>query len=443
MTDNKIIICSERKTTRMVYIFNLILKNMLGLNPEFISDKNDIKEKNIPIISYGFNCDEASFFIAADDLLFERGIKEIPLNFSTYNDLPCFFPTYNKKSVYNFDLFAASFYLVSRYEEYLPFIKDRYGRFDANQSIAFQKGFLNKPLVNIWVLDLEKKLREKFPDLEFTKSEFKYIPTIDIDAVFAYKHKGFWRTIGGYLKNVRDHKWKEIIERTQVFTGKREDPFDSFDYIFQLHKSHKLKPIFFVLFADYGTNDKNLPIYNRKFQSVARRLIDYGHVGIHPSYTSNSIIGKAEKEITALSKVIHSEITKSRQHFLMLSMPESYNRLIDNGITEDYTMGYASQPGFRASICSPYYFYNLEFEMVTSLKIFPFSYMEGTLRDYMQLSPNEAKQIIFDLIDEVKTVNGNFISIWHNESLGGENRWKGWPDIYEASLNYALTNEKD
>ncbi|MBN2746710.1 MAG: polysaccharide deacetylase family protein [Bacteroidales bacterium] len=434
---NKILIVSERKTQRMVYIFNLILKNLLGLQVDFVSE-NDLIEDKTPLIAYGSPSSKTNFFIAADELLFERGIRELDFNYSTHKNLPCFFTTYHPKSIFPFDLFAASFFLVSRYEEYLPFIKDAHGRFDAPQSIAFQKGFLDKPMVNIWALELGFKLKEYYPDIELKTSEFKYLPTIDIDAVYSFKQKGFWRTAGGYFKDFRDQKWQEVLNRTLVLRGIKTDPFDSFDYIFSFHHNRRLKPIFFVLFADYGTNDKNLPINNRRFQSVVRRLMDYGTVGIHPSFTSNKLPDKVEQEIQNLSKVIHSEIFRSRQHFLMLSFPETYKRLIDIGITEDYTMGYASCPGFRAGIASPFYFYNLEFEMVTHLKVFPFAYMEGTLKDYQNLEPEQALKVIKNLTDAVYSVGGLMISLWHNESLGGKNRWEGWPEVYEQAVDYAL-----
>ena len=223
-----------------------------------------------------------------------------------------------------------------------------------------------------------------------------------------------------------------------MLLGKRKDPFDSFDYIFQFHKQLDLKPIFFVLFADYGTNDKNTPVHNRHFQTLVRRLGDYGHVGIHPSFTSNTVKGKLHTEISRLSAVTHSDITCSRQHFLILSLPETYNRLLEEGIEADYTMGYASQPGFRASIASPFYFYNLEYEMLTSLKVFPFAYMEGTYRDYLNLSIEESYESIKQLTQEVKNVGGLMISLWHNESLGGEKRWKGWTELYEKAVAIAL-----
>ena len=433
---NTILIYSEKRTPRLIYIFNLILKDILGLSPEFTQDKTAFSESDSSKFSYGTSPLKDEFFVTAADLLFEKGIKEVSISMAIYKDLPCFFSTYHKKSAFLFDLFAASFYLVSRYEEYLPFIKDKYGRFYAKESLAYKKGFLHKPIVNIWAMDLAQKLKEKFAQLIVTLPKYNYQPTIDIDAVYAYKQKGFWRIIGGYLKDIKAGDFRELQIRTKVLRNKMQDPFDSFNYIFDLHKSHNLEPIFFILFAEYGTNDKNIATYNRNFQSLIRRMGDYGTISIHPSFNSNIQKEKLQKEIAQLSKVSYSEITSSRQHFLILQMPETYNNLIDNGITDDYSMGYASVPGFRAGIATPFYFYNLEYEMVTPLKIHPFTYMEGTLKDYMSMNPEAALEEIKQLIDEVKAVGGTFISLWHNESLGGKKRWKGWPEIYEKSLDY-------
>ena len=41
--------------------------------------------------------------------------------------------------------------MLSRYEEYLPHIKDEYGRFEAKESLAFKYGFLEIPIVDKWV----------------------------------------------------------------------------------------------------------------------------------------------------------------------------------------------------------------------------------------------------------------------------------------------------
>ena len=101
-----------------------------------------------------------------------------------------------------FDLFAASFYLISRYEEYLPFNADQHGRFEANQSLAFKNGFLYDPIVDQWVCTLADMLHQKFHDFKPCEREFKFIPTIDIDNAYAYLYKGTVRTIGAAMRDL-------------------------------------------------------------------------------------------------------------------------------------------------------------------------------------------------------------------------------------------------
>ena len=139
-----------------------------------------------------------------------------------------------------------------------------------------------------------------------------------------------------------------------------------------------------------------------------------------------------------LKNVINSEVTKSRQHFLKFSFPSTYRNLIDADILEDYSLGYASEIGFRAGICDPFCFYDLDQERETPLKLFPFTFMEGTLRDYYKITAFDAMNHIRPLIEEVKTVNGTFISLWHNESLSNKKRWIGWHKVYEEMIKLAM-----
>jgi hypothetical protein len=215
------------------------------------------------------------------------------------------------------------------------------------------------------------------------------------------------------------------------------DPFDTYDLQLQLQKEYALSPLYFILFAEYGEFDKNIPVNSREFQRLIKSLGDYAEVGIHPSFASNSSVKLLKIEIESLAKILNREITKSRQHFLKLNFPTTYRNLINLDITDDYTMGYASETGFRAGICDPYLFYDLDLETETKLRIHPFHVMDGTLKDYQQLSPEEALVRIKKMVDEVKAVNGTFISLWHNESLGNLDRWEGWQDVYLELLKYA------
>jgi hypothetical protein len=123
----------------------------------------------------------------------------------------------------------------------------------------------------------------------------------------------------------------------------------------------------------------------------------------------------------------------SRFHYLRFSLPESYQILIEAGIKEDYSMGYVDRIGFRAGTCTPFYFYDLNNEKTSELKIIPFAYMDGVLNDKLKYSPKLAKKIINELKENVKQVNGQFNSLWHNESLSNQDRWKGWRAVFEST----------
>jgi peptidoglycan/xylan/chitin deacetylase (PgdA/CDA1 family) len=151
----------------------------------------------------------------------------------------------------------------------------------------------------------------------------------------------------------------------------------------------------------------------------------------------NAALLKKEKE--RLESITNTPIRKSRQHYLRFNLPETYQQLIDLEITEDYSMGYASQLGFRASTCSPFYFYDLDFEIQTPLKVFPFALMDTTLNDYLKNTPKQSLGKIRDLKNEVKAVNGTFITLFHNESLSDYLRWKGWKRLYESMVKISIS----
>jgi len=440
----EMLILVNKKTNRIYYIFELIFKDLLGINFKITTDNEVFTSYDGPKFHYGSTQFWNEPFQKASDLLYERNIHSIQdsdLKIIDHGDTKAIFPVYNDKSMFNFDPFAASFYLVSRYEEYLPHVRDKYNRFQAKDSILFKMNMLDKPLVNIWANEICVKLKEIFPDLQCKKRSFTFIPTYDVDAAWAYKNKGMFRTVAATIRDILNLDFDEVIERFSVLRSKRKDPFDTFDEQIKWQKELKLHPIYFILCGEYDVNDKNISLRNVDFQNLIKRLGDYANVGIHPSFSSFLNVERMRTEIQNLSKVLNREITKSRQHFLRLNLPESYDKLIQLDITDDYTMGYASQTGFRAGIADTFRFFNLVQDSSTNLYIHPFAVMDGTLRDYLDLDREKSLEKVKELINEVKKVNGTFILLWHNETLSGEKRWVGWETLYREILDFALKTE--
>ncbi|MCX6290863.1 MAG: polysaccharide deacetylase family protein [Bacteroidetes bacterium] len=431
-----LLIYTKSTTPRLKYTFDLVFKEIMGIDYAVTHHAFEFGLSSLPKFNYSEEKIADELFFYSSMLLFEKGIRRQEISVFDWEDTKVFFATH-PKYIFPFDPFAASFYLVSRYEEYLPHHRDQHDRFDAKESLAFEKGFLNKPLVNIWVKKIKQVLLEKFPQLKFPQQEYRFVSTIDIDNAFAYREKGLMRTGGAIVRSLLKLDLKQISERVSVLTGRRQDPYDTYEVMNEIQKKYELNCIYFFLLGDYGENDKNVSAGRKKLQSLIKSIADYSDVGIHPSYGSNANPGRLRIELSRLRKVLKRDVTKSRQHFLVLHFPSTYRRLIDHDITDDYSMGYSGSVGFRASICTPFYFYDLELETSSKLRIHPFAVMDATLKYYMKIKPGEAISYIEPLVKEVKHVDGTFISLWHNESLSNIPPWEGWKEVYEQVVRIA------
>ncbi len=440
---NKMLVYVPKVTNRLHYVFQLVLGEQLGFLLDFTTDQATFLVHSGYKMSYADSRLDQEFYIRPVQLLFEKEIYSQDLKPFDYEHVKAFYPSFHRESALPFDVFAAVFFLVSRYEEYLPFVKDAHGRYKASSSVLFSLNTLQKPLVNIWCLKLADKLKAYYPDLQFSEKKYNFVPTYDIDSAWAYRHKGFFRTLAALGNHLLKGQFAEMKKRVQVLRKHLHDPFDTFDLQLELQRTYKLHPVYFILFSDYDDYDKNIPIRNPAFRTLLRRLGDYAQIGIHPSYGSFDDKIRLKTEILNLSQVLHREISCSRQHFLRMNLPQTYHTLLDLDITDDYTMGYASQPGFRAGIADSFYFYDLDHDIPTPLRIHPFAVMDGSLRDYLNLDAQASLDLTYSLIDEVKKVNGTFILLWHNETLSNEKRWEGWLEVYRKILEYALPKEKD
>ena len=402
-----LLIYSHKITPRVRYIFKHIFTRTLLISVDFTSKIEEFVAHNGPKMTYTKTPLGNEFFVKSNDLLFEQGVNDMEMMIQNWDDVPCFFKAGGKSAI-PFDIFAASFYLISRYEEYLPHVKDIHGRYTAEQSLAFKYRFLEKPVVDIWAYKLLEVLKEKFPDYEYKKREYEFISTIDIDNAYAYKYKSFVRRVGGFFKDLLFFKLVNVWNRFAVTFNIKKDPFDTFQQIINIRKEKNIKTIFFFLIGDYTTFDTNVSASKNKFRLLIKEMVDYALVGLHPSYFTMTNASLLKKEKLRLEGIINMPIQRSRQHYLRFSLPETYQNLIDLEVEEDYSMGYASNIGFRAGTCTPFYFYDLDFEIQTPLKVFPFALMDTTLNDYMKLTPRQSLGRIRDLKNEVKAVNGSF-----------------------------------
>jgi hypothetical protein len=436
-----IAVFSESKSPRLQFILTFLCKRILGIDFKLITDWEKFLKIDVPRVNYSGISHGESLQIVPSGLLSERYISPQKIKVRKWKGLPIFFLTGKKKEI-PFDMLAASFYLVSRYEEYLDYHPDKHGRFPAAESLAYKEGFLEKPVINHWALILAGLLKQRYPDYTFFRQGgFEYLSTIDIDMAFCYRHKGFLRNLGGGARELMQLNFKSLGKRMAVLSGKERDPFDNFDYQEEVHDRFSVHPVYFVLLGDRGKYDKNIPFSNEAFTALIQRLVSRYKVGIHPSYGSSKARKRVRQEIRRLEDIVLHPVECSRQHFLKLDIRQTYALLQKNGIKEDHSMGYSEVPGFRAGTCTPFPFYDLQKNETRDIVLYPFAVMDVALNRFLGLNPEEAIQRIKTLMDEVRSVNGLFISVFHNESLSDFAAWEGWRNVYEKMLSFAEADD--
>ncbi len=430
-----LLIYSKPVPNRLKYIARLLLTELFGIETEFTDQEDVFSSFAGPKINYSAVQLAGGLNIVPAPLLFGTGVVETPVDVEKRGEEVLLFPSGGGDLP--LDPFAASFFLVTRFEEYENSQRDKYGRFDPAHSLARKYNFLDRPVVNLWARMLTGRLLEMFPGLAIAEPSFRYTPTIDVDHAFAYHSRTVIRTLGGIGRSISRAEFGKVADRLLVISGFRDDPFDTFAYIRKFHADLDISPLFFILFADYGGKDNNVTLRKKRFRHLLATLADERPPGIHPSLSSNRSPGRLESEINGLSAVTGREITASRQHFLKFSFPRTFRHLVSYGITDDYSMGYASDCGFRAGIASPFRFFDLYRNEMTPLVIHPVAAMDVTFRDYLHLGAPETSARIRQLADSVRAVNGEFVSLWHNESLSEQGRWKGWRNVFEETTAYA------
>lgn len=372
------------------------------------------------------------FNIRPVDLLFEKGITPQPIHCFASNGRPAFFPCPGN---FPFDVFAASFYLLSRYEEYLPHEKDEYGRYAHTNSLAFREGFLDQPLVNYWLQHFKQVLAQHFPDLLFRKHNFKCILSYDIDIAWSYLHKGFVRTAGGFARSILKGQWVDVKERWDVLRGARKDPYDCFEWLDALHLYCRLRPYYFFLVARKQAGvDKNTPTEVKPFRDLIEYYANTYKTGIHPSWQSGDDTDLLLEEKEWLEVVTDVEITRSRQHYIRFELPDTFRHLIKAGIEKEFSMGYGSINGFRASVCSSFAWYDLLHEQSTPLMLYPFCFMDANSFYEQKDTPQEAYAELILYHEQVRKLNGMMISIWHNSILGTDKKFAGWREMFELFM---------
>ncbi len=423
-------------TPRLQHTANWLGVYLFGKPLRITTDAKAVAEQDVVFNYSPQSVPVATFQFQPHPLLFENTIVPQIIQLKEVNQTPCFFETAGN---FPFDVLAASFYLLQRYEEYLPHQKDAYGRYAHTNSLAFQADFLHLPVVDLWMLQLKQALHSMFPQLRFTNRQFQFIPAYDVDIAFSYRGKGLLRNLWGVYRSLATGRMGDFLQRMDFALAGKKDPFDVFDELDELHQQHHLQPIYFLLLAQKQKGiDKNISPGKKVYRNLIEKLSKQYKTGIHFSGAAAESFTTKQTEKKILEEITGEATIRNRMHYLLAFLPETYQQLLQPplNITADYTMGYSTVNGFRASICTPYYWYDLSKEAGTNLQIFPFCYMDATSIFEEETTPAGALQEMKGLLQTVQQVNGVFISIFHNHFMGLDAEGRKWMQMYKQFLSF-------
>ena len=425
-----LLIYTHKITPRFSYTMKQVFTRILGIDIIFTTKVEDFIKHTGPKITYSKQPLQNEFFVRSNELLFVHGINDIQITVEDWEGTPCFFRT-KEPSVIPYDIFSASFYLLARYEEYLPYLKDTHGRFPPLESIASTNNFLQLPVVDIWAYRFLDKLKERFPAIVSKKRKFQHTSIIDVTSSHCFAHRGPVRSIAGLLYDLGTLKWKRVVQRTSVWLKIIKDPYNNYEDLIEIQKKYQIKSIFFFQFANYSTYDKNVSPENNNFKYLIKSVADYSVVALAASYSSFRDVKLLKEEKKRLSNVVNRPINYSRMRYNRVDIPHTYRNLVEAEFTDDYTMGYTHEMGFKAGTCTPFYFYDIAIEEKQPIKIHPFAVHDYALRN--SNSEEEALEKIRMYYDQVKKVNGHFITIFSNELLGGDQAIN-WLNLYNKVI---------
>ncbi|MDA7836915.1 hypothetical protein N9A49_05865 [Salibacteraceae bacterium] len=418
MNNNHLYIYSVKRNHRLNYIISELVECRMGLEVDVVTNIDEFRNLTGPRLNYSEHKIEDVPHIFPAKLIFEKRVQEQDLDLISDG----LFRLYSTKAnELGFDPFAAAFYFLSMYEQYLPHREDAHGRFSFAESVVVKHKVHQLPLVEHYAIELSEWLQKQFPELKKIETSSSISITIDVDQLFAIRAKGLARSILGFIA---DGFRGRLLARIAVLSGRTPDPNEIYDKIIGLCQSHNVPLTFFFQVGENSRFDINNPPHLNEVKQRINELALSADVGVHPSYYTSDDFDKMESEIERLRSILTTPVSKSRQHYLRYKLPKTFRNLSELGISEDYSVGFTDFNGFRASTCKPFRFFDLERDEITPITIYPMCTMDACSIKQHHNSEKALEEMI-SLKKAIERVGGIMITTWHVEVMTAQTG--SWP----------------
>ncbi len=339
--------------------------------------------------------------------------------------------------VFYADIIAATFFMLTRWEESVVPTRDAHVRFPATASLSHRQGFLDWPVVDMYALILRAWIQVLVPGWHPQRRQFAVKLSHDIDLLRSRPSPRL--TIKRLVADIRDQHditWIKSAGLDYILDmmGERTSPYLLGVYqLAGLTRKYGMESAFYMMAASPGIpdNDYDLdsPLVRCCIADLQRRGFE---MGFHPSYHTLNNPARLAAEKARLDALLGSTHYGGRQHFLRFEAPFTWQHWEQVGLTYDSTLGYADYEGFRCGTCHPFRPFDVTLNRELHLEEWPLIVMDGTLYRYRRLEPQQGQARMLELAQRCRQVEGVFTLLWHNSSLCGD--WRPWVDTYEQTL---------
>lgn len=331
------------------------------------------------------------------------------------------------------DIFGSAFFMLSRYEEVVTVDRDEHDRFPSRASLAFQEGFLDRPIVDEYVEILWAAMRALWPELRRKSRASRTLVTCDVDSAIFFR--GNWyqvlRSVGNDLLERRSpaSAARSVSSAWRVKRGDLSADLDwaGLEWIMETNENAGNRVAFYVIPEITNVqNDTPVSLHDPRMRRLLRTIHERGHeIGIHPGYDTYRHPEQMAASVTTLRRVLDEEgirqaVIGGRQHFLRWQIPTTARLWEENGLDYDTTLSYADRPGFRCGTCREYPFYDLKDRKTLRLRERPLVLMECSViaRRYLGLGySDEALDRMTRYRETCRRFGGDFTLLWHNSHL--------------------------
>lgn len=396
-------------------------------NPEF---------NQYDMISYGRKQKKGGLLIWQSDFFDERiygkteSLPKLPLQ--SMEDVPVLFgePRVEENEmglILYADLIASAYFLLSRYEEWIrPGIRDKYGRFPGRESLPYRAGILDRPVVDEYGRILRKYLCRLGYSVSEPEEEFASVTlTHDIDQ--PWTNYSFFGAVRRMLGSLRHQKKFILYPMMNYFHHYAKDPYNIFENMIRLDQTVQNKDVKIIFFTVAGVSETIEASFDylpaKAFRKILAVFEKNGcELGLHISFEAGENPSLIPQEKQKQERITGKEVKAVRNHYLRAREPQHMQELIKAGITDDYTMSYASVSGFRLGTARKVRWIDPINRELTSLMLHPLQIMDVTLNEqqYMNLNRQEAADYCKKIMDKTKRVHGDLCLLWHNTTLASD-----------------------